>query len=177
MTAKLQNAQLNASHLLFSAHLYIDLGFYLLQLEFTPSPNGSYQFATVNPHYFNKFGCDGVFKNIESKTAEDLVEEIKNALRELNDAPTPRVGGSDDQLSRSSQKRPLTPIFTAGSSLSGSKKQKGDSQGETGQVKSIQERCNACQLDSKCRKFHSEEYVIITCSASEDFKDLFFLRR
>lgn len=56
--------------------------------------NGSYQFATVNPRYFNKFEC-GVFKSIESKTAEDLVEDIKNALKELNDAPTPHVEGTD----------------------------------------------------------------------------------
>ena len=54
----------------------------------------------MNPRYFNKFGCDGVFKNIESKTAEDLVEDIKNALRELNDARTPHFEEADDQLLR-----------------------------------------------------------------------------
>ena len=95
-----------------------------------------------------------MFKNIENKAAEGLVEDIKNALRELNDARTPHCEGEDDQLLRSSQKRSLTPIFTADSSgLSGSKKQKGDSEGETGHVKSIQERCNGCQLDSKCRGY------------------------
>lgn len=125
----------------------------------------------MNPRYFNKFECDGVFKSIESKTAEDLVEDIKNALKELNDAPTPHVEGTDDQLLRSSQKRPLTPIFTG---LSEAKKQKSGSEGETSHIKSIQERCNGCQLDSKCRGFHIEEYMVIICSASKDINNLFY---
>ena len=131
----------------------------------------------MTPRYFNKFGCDGVFKNIESKTAEDIAEDIRNALRVLHDARTTHFEGADDQLLRSSQKRPLTPIFTADSSgLSGSKKQKGDSEGETGHVKSIQERCNGCQLDSKCRDFTLKNMWLschLMCSPSKDINNLF----
>lgn len=52
-------------------------------MPFIPSPNGTFKFATVNPRYFNKFDCDGKFRNIISKTEKSLATDINKALESL----------------------------------------------------------------------------------------------
>ena len=117
----------------------------LLQLEFVPSPSGAYQFASVNPRYFNKLDCNDVFKKIESKTADGLANDMSKALREMHAPPLVRQPVEETQPTHA-QKRPLTPLFREPCS---SKRQKGASNSESGHVKSVQGRCDDCQLDSK----------------------------
>ena len=111
----------------------------------------------MNPNYYNKFGCDDGFDRIESKTATDLVDEISKALEKLKNAKAEAHGRNERSTERSerqchAQKRPvpqpLTPIFTEGSSRT--KKKKRSCEGEISHVKDVEERCNECQLDSKC---------------------------
>ena len=116
----------------------------MLQLEFTPSPSGAYQFASVNPRYFNKLDCDDVFKGIESKTADGLAYDINVVLEELRNRPPPAP--LKEMQPTCPEKRPLTPLFTA--SQSRSKKQKVAPKAETSHVKGVQARCDECQLDS-----------------------------
>lgn len=126
----------------------VNNGFLLftLQLEFIPSPSGAYQFATVNPRYFNKLDCDGVFKKIESKTADGLANDIINALEELRNSLSTVPQPAEELQTVQAQKRPLTPLFKKASC---SKRQKMDSQSKPCHVKSVQASCDECQLDSK----------------------------
>ena len=119
---------------------------FTLQLEFFPSPSGAYQFATVNPRYFNKLDCDGVFKKIESKTADSLANDIINALEELRNSPSTVPQPAEELQTVQAQKRPLTPLFQIASC---SKRQKMDSQSKPSHVKSVQASCDECQLDNK----------------------------
>ena len=111
----------------------------------------------MNPRYFNKFGCDDDFDRIENKTATDLADEISKGLDKLKNAKAEALRRNERSTERSerqchAQKRPvpqpLTPIFTEGSSQT--KKKKGSCEGEISHVKGVEERCNECQLDSKC---------------------------
>lgn len=106
----------------------------------------------MNPRYFNKFDCDGVFKKIESKTAENLATDINKALKALEDLetlnesqPADNYNTNQDGQNRppQAQKRSLTSIFNEPSSAK--KRQKG----ETSRVEEIQRKCDECQLDSK----------------------------
>lgn len=126
----------------------VNNGFLLftLQLEFIPSPSGAYQFATVNPRYFNKLDCDGVFKKIESKTADGLANDIINALEELRNSLSTVPQPAEELQTVHAQTRPLTPLFKKASC---SKRQKMDSQSKPSHVKSVQTSCDECQLDSK----------------------------
>ena len=112
-------------------------------------PSGAYQFATVNPRYFNKFDCDDVFKRIESKAAGALANDINKALEEMQKLQ-PAAQPAKEVQSTHAQKRPLTPLFTEASSSDQpkSKKQKGASGIETSHVIGIQARCDECQLVS-----------------------------
>lgn len=119
---------------------------FILQLECIPSPSGAYQFATVNPRYFNKLDCDGVFKKIESKTGDGLANDIINALEELRNSPSTVSQPAEEMQTVQAEKRPLTPLFKKASC---SKRQKMDSQSKPSHVKSVQACCDQCQLDSK----------------------------
>lgn len=125
-----------------------DVNSYLFQLEFTPSANNRFQFASLNPRYFNRFDCDGELKKIQGSTAESLAEKIGQILEELNaEEPTapisPEPEASPQQFPATPdqvrEKRPLTPLFSS------SKKKKT----ESSHVKGIQERCSKCLVDSK----------------------------
>ena len=50
------------------------------------SPNGAYMFATLNPDYYNTFGCNDGFDRIENKAARNLAYEICMALEKLKNA-------------------------------------------------------------------------------------------
>lgn len=130
--------------IIFRVELVANNGFPLpSKLEFVPSESGSYQFASVNPHYFNPFECDGSFKKIDSKlSSEGLAEAITEKLQGLT---TNQPSNERQQQSKAPQKRQLTPLY----SDPPSKKQKIEESSHV--VKQIEDRCNECQLDSKYR--------------------------
>lgn len=142
--------------------IYIYL--FVLQLEFTPSFTGLYKYAKLSPKYFNRFGCDGDFKNIENRQPDRLAEAIHQAIQGLDSESTtdPEVEQAvptedDDQQPPSAttsttarqparprqqrEKRRLPPLF--------SRAKKNKATESITHIKGIQERCNECLLDSK----------------------------
>ena len=82
-------------------------------------------FATLNPRYYNKSGCDDGFERIENKTATDLADEISKALEKLKNASAQALGRDERSTERSEKRchahkrpvpQPLIPLFIEGSS-------------------------------------------------------------
>ena len=115
---------------------------FIFQLEFNPSENNTYQFASLAPEFFNQFDCDGAFRNIESRSADYLAKDIQERLDQIKEtlngntcstSPTP----PNNMAKNNSAKRHSTSIFDKHHA----KKQKTDND--------IRQRCDECLIDSK----------------------------
>ena len=79
-------------------------------------------------------------------TPDGLANDIGKALQEMHATPLALRERVEETQPTHAQKRLLTPLFSEPCS---SKREKGASNSESGHVKSVQARCDDCQLDSK----------------------------